>query len=111
MSSVTNVILKTSLDEEEGILALNATFVHGRPFISCDSVEPMGDGGRLGYGGNKQLECDIYLGAFNGVYVDEIRGAVAEIKWDRPECVQLFLQGEHDDKFREVDLGLKEKDD
>ena len=61
MSQVTNVILKAAAGEEQ-IDALNLLIAYTRPFVeAADSA------------GDKHLEVNIYLGAFNHLDLDDFR--------------------------------------
>ena len=101
MSCVTNVILKTAVNEEKGITALNALFESR--FMSCDDkfVRPPG-----WYAGSKMLECEIYPGAFNFLKLDDLVAAIQNVTWRNPKAVQLFIQEQDECRFHEVILNV-----
>ena len=98
MSMVTNVILKTSVFEEKGIGELNALF--GSEFKSCDDESlPCG-----WYAGSKFLECGIYPAAFNFLNLEELVSAIRQVPWKRPKDVQLLIQEQEEDRFKEINI-------
>lgn len=99
MSVVTNVILKTGLNEHDGIAQLNAKFFQSQPFISCDD-NSLESGW---YAGSKYLTCEIYVGAFKDIVISDLVSAIRTVNWlDRP-TVQLFVQ-ELEDPMKEIEL-------
>lgn len=100
MSHVTNIILTTMVDEEDAVKELN-----GKLSVTavCSSPRPV-DLSRCPNtcGGNKYLECDIYLAAYNYFKLDNFLGAVRSVAWEYPEDVQLFVKDQHDSHFTEV---------
>ena len=106
MSVVTNVVLKTSVGDKNMIASLNEIFQSGKKFVSCDDESlPRG-----WYAGDKFLECEIYPGSFNHLNLEDLIAAIQKVKWDDPRSVQLFIQGQEDDRLEEVDLGLAQHD-
>jgi hypothetical protein len=98
MSQVTNVLLTTAWGE--GFSAVHLLRQAGFTFISCnDEGLPVG-----WYAGTKMLECEIYPGAFNHLDLNKLVAAINAAPWESPESVQLFVQGQDEDRFREVDL-------
>lgn len=103
MSVVTNVILKTGLQEELGVQQVNERLSsldsHHSPFVSCDDTRK----GMRSYAGSKALEIDLYPGAFNHLHLQDLLDSIRAAHWDEPEEVQLFVQGETDTRLREVE--------
>ncbi len=52
-------------------------------------------------GGSKGMECEVYLGGFNYLQVDEMLNAVLSIEWEFRDQVQVFVRDQHDEKFTE----------
>jgi len=100
MSAVTNIILKTGLNEHKGIAELNAKFFQSKPFISCDD-DSLGHGW---YAGSKCLECEIYVGAFNHLVISDLVSAIRTVNWDDRPGVQLFAQGPEGHWMKEIEL-------
>lgn len=92
MSQVTNVILKAAAGEYQ-IDKLNLLLAYACPFVDSDYCA-----------GDKHLEVNIYLGAFNHLDLDDFRRTVESVQWDYPESLQLFIQEDNDERFREVGL-------
>lgn len=92
MSTVTNMILATMVDdassfrEDEGPLA---TLVHPG-FVQVDQHA----------GGNKAMECDVFMAAVNGLDLDEVLEKLRKVPWAFPEEVQLFVKEQDDENFR-----------
>lgn len=52
-------------------------------------------------GGEKHLECDIYLAAFNYMQLEHLIAAVRSAQWNDPEQVQVFAKDEDEELFTE----------
>src|ERR1035438_4077614 len=75
MSVVTNVVLKTSVEDKGRIVRLNKVFRPRKEFVSCDDGSlPCG-----WYAGGKFLECEIYPGLFNGLVLEELIEAIRKV--------------------------------
>ncbi len=96
MSKVANVIIKFAVRDFYGLEAVNSFFDQDENgFVSVGSEElPRG-----WYGGDKMLEVNIGIGAFNYFDVDGFKRHLEKIEWQRPEQVQLFIQDQHEDLF------------
>lgn len=95
MSNVTNIML--SDDSLGSMFSQQQTDIEGRlglVKIPCDSV-----------GGNKYLEDDLYLGAFNNLHLEEYIKSVKDVCKDCIEDIQLFVKEQDDDKWKEIFLG------
>lgn len=93
MSHVDNVILTTSVIDASRIEVVNAKFSSGGKFVACKYSA-----------GTKALETNIYPGAFNYLNLDDLIFAIESVTWASPETVQLFIQGQDEDRFRDVPL-------
>lgn len=51
-------------------------------------------------GGNKAIQCDIFMSAMNYYDIDVALEYLNKIKWENPECVQLMVKDEHEDVFK-----------
>src|SRR5882762_1651806 len=102
MSVVTNVILKTAVAEDYGIQILNSIFESGQGFVACDDPAlPRG-----WYAGSKMLECEIYPGSFNYLDIESLVRAIQYVNWRNPDSVQLFVQEQEENRFKEIPLDL-----
>jgi len=100
MSNVTNLLLHIGMLENEKarIQEVNNYFLQRetRPLISVgDEALPNG-----WYGGDKYLECHLYLGAFNYLHLNEFISHLKTITFEEPETVQLIVKEQSDDMFR-----------
>jgi len=85
--------------EEERIGEVNEG-INQRPFISVDSEKlPPG-----WYGGSKMLETPLYVGAFNYFQEEQFIEHLRKIKWAEPECVQLIIKRQNDDRFEIINV-------
>lgn len=99
MSHVADVILVTAIDDGGGEDEHpNADRLeqwlqqHQSPNIRLAKVDQHA-------GGNKAMQCDVFLAAVNYLHIDEFVAAFRAIPWDHPERTQLMLKDEHDDRF------------
>lgn len=103
MSVVTNLILHIGIseDEEERIKDVNKFFEDKNGLVSLDDSKiPRG-----WYGGSKMLECNLYIGAFNYLDLDEFIKHCKNIKWEYPDEIQIIVKEQEDDLFRIIKLG------
>lgn len=104
MSHVTNIILHMSCMEDEDSRLAEANKFFDDPHRGLVHMEdpklPHG-----WYGGTKLIEAEIAIGAFNYLelhaFVEHLR---EHVQWNTPECVQLFIKRQHDEKFWVFDL-------
>jgi hypothetical protein len=111
MSVVTNLVLSLSIFDahgadryhEEGgpkIAEINRFFEPVQGLTDIDTLKlPRG-----WYGGSKMLEAHLYVGAFNHIDLRSFITHLRSIKWERPECVQLFVKEEDDERFRLINV-------
>ena len=50
-------------------------------------------------GGNKVMQCDVLMGAFNYMNVDEFITYLNSLNWDNLYGIQLLIKDEHDERF------------
>ena len=95
MSQVTNVILTVSAGEETAAEMLNGAWdLDG----CCEFAEAEYSAGC------KNLECGVFLEAFNHLDLAAFIKAIEAIPWHYPEYVQMFVKEEHEDRFHEIGL-------
>src|SRR5262245_44259689 len=100
MSVVTDIILVTIIDdgaerdgEHPNVDRLNA-WIHetqGPP----EALRKVDDDA----GGNKAMQCDVFMAAINYLDKPGLIRAFRGIPWEAAEAVQLMLKGEDDDLF------------
>jgi len=81
MSVVTDIILVTAI--EDGAY---------RPSFDLVKVDQYA-------GGGKAVQCDVFMSAVNYLVLEDLLDWFKSVRWEYPEQVQLFVKGEHDDKF------------
>jgi len=95
MSQVTSVILTTAAGEID-IDAFNELWeFDGAPEFADHAPISAGD---------KHLECNVYLGAFNYLNLAAFVATIKKVEWSFPNEVQLFVQEHNSVRFREVGL-------
>lgn len=99
MSSVTNIILKTGCTDEgdatqQCIDTLLLAFLEKHPRATPPLVQVDRQGG-----GDKYMECDLFIGAINYLDRNWLLEVFRGLPWPDPEEVQLFLQTQEQDQF------------
>lgn len=95
MSVVTNLILtapRCAFVQLDEALRKWATELSVPPFEPVD----------VKAGGNRSMECRVWMGAFNYLDLDGFLAYLRDFKWKFPELVenlQLFVRGQQDDLF------------
>lgn len=99
MSSVTNIILATMIDDGAEVdethpnVDLLGKYLRdnhgGAKLIKVDHLVQAG----------KAMECDVFIAAINHFNTDSFIELFRVIEWEFPECAQLFVKGENDDCF------------
>lgn len=51
-------------------------------------------------GRGKALECNVYVGAYNRLELDDFVEHLRSIEWNAPEFIQLFVKDQEDIEFR-----------
>lgn len=94
MSQVTNILLSDdSIGSSECERHKSIQTVLNLAKIDCETV-----------GGNKCLEDDLFVGAFNYLDLENYIQKVRDVFKDDIGDVQLFVKEQDDEKWREVDL-------
>lgn len=111
MSVVTNLVLHLPIQPENDTRLIDAI----NEFFAQDGITGLVsvDDPRLPrrwYGGSKALECDLFVGAFNHLSLDDflvhLADAIAHHPWDwrdEPDSIQVFVKEQEDDTFRIID--------
>ena len=109
MSGVTNILLCLGRDDArkaEGKIAdvnrfFDCAWAYGGKGFVCldDPALPKG-----WYGGSKYLEASVYAGAFNQLPLDSLIEHLRSIEWEEPQCVQLLVQEQDDERFRLINV-------
>ena len=106
MSLVTNIILTTAVDEPKECLEGVAKFCQLTPLIPIEEYSECKN--------NKALEADVFLIANNyGTSIGDgdddyltieeaLIRAIRVQDWHSPECIQLFIKRDNDDRFTEI---------
>ena len=90
MSEVTDIILITFIDdgaERDG--------EHPNADILWPRLKKVDDLA----GGNKCMQCDVFMAAENHLDRQAFLKQFHAVKWEVPERVQLLLKGEHEEYF------------
>jgi hypothetical protein len=97
MSEVTNVLLAFSILENDDarIAEVNAWLE-----ANCGHALTTVWGNRDCYGGGKAMEAPLYAAAINDLPLTEFLAHLRTVQWKEPDCVQLILHGQHDDRWR-----------
>jgi hypothetical protein len=102
VSSVTNLILHMGIleNKDQRIAEVNKYFLEKdtKPLISIEAPA------RGWYGGDKYLECNLYLGAFNYLYLGEFVAHLKSLSWEEPGSLQAIVKEQGDDNFRIIDV-------
>jgi hypothetical protein len=97
MSRITDIILTTMLedggDEDE----------HPNVALLNDHLRSKGEGSlnkvSESAGGNRGMQCDVFIAANNYMDTQPFIDKFKSIKWEWPESAQLFIKEEEDDFF------------
>lgn len=107
MSEVTNLIFTFSFAEDQVNRIKEVNFFHnnGRGFelVSADFYFKPNflSKKRKWYGGTKNLECSLFIGAYNHLDVEGFIEHLRDIEWEYPEEVQIILK-KHDANLFEI---------
>jgi hypothetical protein len=94
MSLVTNLIVSHSLAEEEAAQNLSAWFEAHGGIRSLTAI------GTDHWGGNKAPECELVAGAYNVFDLDAFWQHMSQLRWNRPDEVQVFVKEQLDRRFQ-----------
>lgn len=105
MSAVTNLIIACSGSEREhDVIAQFSKFSDRGSVFKIESVHSSALKSNW-YGGNKKLECNLFIGAYNYLPLDElIEFMKTDMSWDDIETVQIMVKEPNDDRFRIINL-------
>ncbi len=99
MSHVADIIFMTSIDDGSNVEdshpnadKLSAYLVRNHNGAYLVKVDDHA-------GGNKAMQCDVFMAAINYLDIDEFVEWFHGIEWEYPESVQLLIKDEHDDQF------------
>lgn len=70
------------------------SFFTERDQPELESIDP------IWQGRGKSLECNVYVGAYNRLELDEFVEHLRGIEWSSPEFIQLFVKDQEDMEFR-----------
>ncbi len=88
MSVVTNAILSLGVAGKPILPLVNKYFEPANGFVLVDD-ERLPDGW---YGGNKYLECELAIGAFDYLDLDDFIRHLRTLLWPFPGLVQLIVR-------------------
>lgn len=97
MSSVTNVILTCEIAETLPLILRDENLFP--ILVSCSNAE----GGNW-VGGTKHLGAKVYIGALNYWSFERLVNFIKALKFDYPESVRVYVQGQDDNNFTEYHL-------
>jgi len=81
MSHVTDIVLITFIDDNAFTLEFGLTQVEEHA------------------GGNKHMQCNIFMAAINYLDIEKMISWFKNTKWEYPKCAQLLYKDEYDDRF------------
>lgn len=96
MSHVINLILATGLEEVPG----HDARLEALGFVRVDQHA----------GGNKVMERNVWLAAFNHLDLEALAAQLGAIEWEWPESVQLLVRDQHGARFDEYALAIPFED-
>lgn len=99
MSHVTDIILITSIEDGADLESDNPNVDKLKGYLEKEH-----NGHTLlkvdGHaGGNKAIQCDVFMAAFNYFNIDAFVRLFKEMQWQYPESAQLLIKDENDDAF------------
>ncbi|WP_135433281.1 hypothetical protein [Hymenobacter fodinae] len=102
------MITFSSSEDEVGIIKSLREYKHRGLSFHIVSVEdeqlPKG-----WYGGSKNLECSILIGAYNHLHLKSLIEFMRAMEWENPEDVQLIVLKQWESKFRIIDVFPEEQ--
>lgn len=97
MSVVTDIILITFIEDGSGEnehLNVDLLNKYLLDHYRCELVKVDNYAG-----GNKCMQCDVFIGAINYLDIDNFINQINKISWEHPESLQFLLQKEEDEYF------------
>ncbi|WP_155832822.1 hypothetical protein [Hymenobacter swuensis] len=105
---MTNLLITFGSENEEAVLKQLGEYKHRGLSFHIVSVKdkslPQG-----WYGGSKNLECSVLLGAYNHLHLKSLVEFMRGMVWEAPEDVQLIIRKQWESKFRIIDLFPEEQ--
>ena len=95
VNSTLGSILGNSGSYQSKMDQVNAFFTE-RDQPELESIDPVWQGR------GKALECNVYVGAYNRLELDDFMEHLRGIAWSAPEFIQLFVKDQEDIEFRLV---------
>lgn len=105
MSDVTSVILSFDAleeDDENGETEFYWNMYRINAWLNECGYGVFGDVNDCA-GGRKALQKPVFIGAFDHFEVDLFCKFLRSLSWERPENVQVLVQGENERKFRLIE--------
>jgi len=105
MSNVTSVILSFDALEEEdenGEKEFYWNMVRINAWLDARGYGYFGDVNDCA-GGRKALQKPVFIAAFDHFEVESFCEFLRSLRWERPENVQVLVQGENERKFRLIE--------
>src|SRR5215213_4719072 len=95
MSVVTSLMLHVDFVEDRVTLEmLNRWLGEQRYLPLSDNTDA-----DAAWGGGKAPQVRVYSGAYNFFITEKFMAHLASLPWEYPDSVQLFVNGEHDNRF------------
>lgn len=111
MSEVTNLILSFSILENEVSRKEEIELFsnNGRGFRLSSADYGFGQRTDIKsrerwYAGSKLLETPLFVGAYNHLDIEGLIEHLKSLDWREPENVQLMIQGQHENKFKMIEI-------
>ena len=104
MNSITNVILITTHNDgakkdgnQPNIYSLNEYLMNQGYLPALAKVD-------CHAGGNKPMESDVWIGAFDQFDIEAFKDVFESIEWENPEYLQLMIRGPRERQFQVFEL-------
>jgi hypothetical protein len=103
MSYVTNVIIAASCEGYDTDLGIHDPAIDSvNEFLRKAEDRDLGDAFvevHKHAGGNKVMECNVYMAAFKNITLALVLKAVDQAPWEYKDDVQVFVREDADDRF------------
>ena len=99
MSYVTDIILVTMIDDGAELEDTQPNADQLSRYLSVNHGGACLNKMDAYAGGNKAMQCDVFMGAVRSMDAAIFIEAFKAIEWEFPECAQLFIKEENDDCF------------
>jgi hypothetical protein len=98
VSKVTDLILVTATDVDSSAHRRSPSVGHLNAYLRAHHERSMCEVNDY-CGGDKYMQCDVFIAAINYLDIPAFLKAFHSITWECPESVQLMIKGEDDDLF------------